>query len=194
MKKLPILLVALLAPLASACLTTRAHTPAERPPLEVPPVPPRVVEPVTASEPTQPEPVGDLPPPPATTARPRPPVRDPNTNASRDAKPEPKPEAAPPVEAAPATPPPAPALPPLRTPGTADEAQAEKQIREIIDRAGGLLNKVDYRRLSQNSRKAYDDAKLFMQGAEDGIKASNFELARELAGKAEKLAKELQGR
>jgi hypothetical protein len=53
---------------------------------------------------------------------------------------------------------------------------------------------VDYGRLSDGARKAYNEAKLFMQGAEGALKESNFELARELAGKAEKLAKELQGR
>jgi hypothetical protein len=192
MNRWAVLLVVTMTPWASACMTTRAQTPAERPALEVPPVPPRVLEPADVGAPARPEPVEDLPPPPTNQPRPRPPARD--TAQREPAKTDPKPDI-PPAET-PATQP-APAasnVPPLRIPGNADAAQAERQVRETIGRADGLLSRVDYGRLSQNSRKAYDEAKLFMQGADGALKESNFELARELAGKAEKLARELQGR
>ena len=84
-------------------------------------------------------------------------------------------------------------MPPLRTARTADGAQAERQIRDIIGRANGLLGRVDYRRLSAERRKAYDQAKQFIEGAEGAIRDSKFEYALELADKAETLAKELQG-
>lgn len=192
MHKCAVLLVVTMTPWASACMTTRAQTPAERPALEVPPVPPRVLEPADVGAPARPEPVEDLPPAPTNQPRPRPPARD--TAQREPAKTDPKPDT-PPAET-PVTPP-APAasnVPPLRIPGNADAAQAERQVRETIGRADGLLSRVDYGRLSHNSRKAYDEAKLFMQGADGALKESNFELARELAGKAEKLARELQGR
>lgn len=187
-------LIVALASLVSACMTTRAQTPAERPALEVPPVPPRVLEPVDVGGTARPEPVADLPPPPTNPPRARPPVRD--TAQREPAKPEPKPEAAaPPTDPQPAQPAPVPAaVPPLRIPGNADVAQAERQIREVIGRADGLLSRVDYGRLSAGARKAYDEAKLFMQSADTALKESNVELAREFAGKAEKLARELQGR
>lgn len=191
MNRLAALLILALAPFVSACMTTRAQTPAERPALEVPPVPPRVLEPVAAVETQRPEPVEDLPPPPSTPPRARPAARE---NTPREpAKPEPKPDTPPEAPAQPA--PAAPTnVPPLRIPGNADAAQAEKQVRETIWRADTLLNRVDYRRLSDGGRKAYDEAKLFMEGSDRALKDANFELARELAGKAEKLAKELQGR
>jgi outer membrane biosynthesis protein TonB len=185
------LLVVALAPVVSACMTTRAQTPAERPALEVPPVPPRVLEPVDVGPPARPEPVPDLPPPAANPPRPRP-ARD--NNQREPVKPEPKPET-PPAEAQPPQPAPSQAtVPPLRISGNADAAQAERQVRETIGRADGLLGKVDYQRLSDGGRKAYNEAKLFMQSSEAALKESNFELAREYAGKAEKLARELQGR
>ena len=57
----------------------------------------------------------------------------------------------------------------------------------------GLLGRVDYRKLSAERRKAYDQAKQFIEGAEGAIRDSKFEYALELADKAETLAKELQG-
>src|SRR5674476_555257 len=71
------LLLLVLVPLAG-CASAQAKTPVERPNLEVPPPPPRVIEPVTTSEPTPPDPVGELPANPA-TPRPRPstPQREP---------------------------------------------------------------------------------------------------------------------
>jgi hypothetical protein len=178
---------------ASGCgvVATRAQAPIERPELDVPPAPPRIIEPapmpaVAAAI----EPVSDLPPPPADPK----PIRRSPKEAPRDTqKPEPKPETVPPVEI---TPPPAPAAQPapqLRTPATADAAAAEQRTRDTINRAQGMLENVNYQRLSPERRKSYDDAKEFIKSSEGLIKTLNFELANEMAEKAEKLAKALQG-
>lgn len=177
---------------ASACRTAQAKAPATRPPLEVPPPPPRMVEPLPSQPVTPLEPVGDLPPAP-TTSRARPPAA--RENASRDtAKAEPKPEPPPPTEPAPAANPPAAANPPpqIRTPG--DNSETARQVREMLDRTGKTLEKINYQQLTQQRQESYNDAKKFMREAEDALKASNFGLAQKLADKAETLAKELQGR
>ena len=188
LKKL--LLLALLAPLA-ACASASAKSPAERPTLDVPPPPPRVIEPAVPVE-TQPEPVPDLPAAtPTAPPKPRPQPRE----SREPAKTEPKPEA--PVEPVPAPPvaqPQTPAESPLRTPGTADGAEAGRQVREILDRARASLGAVNFQTLSEERRKAYNESKDFMKGAEDALKKQNYVFARSLAEKAEKLARELQGR
>ena len=46
----------------------------------------------------------------------------------------------------------------------------------------------------ETRKKAYNDAKLFATQAEEAINAANLVFAKELADKAERLAKELQGR
>jgi hypothetical protein len=177
-----------LVALSSACAATRAQTQEPRPPLDVPPVPPRVVEAVLPPQTPQLEPVTELPTTPAPQpVRPRP--------APREQVREPKPEtkaAEPSPDASTAAAQPPPAVPPLRTPRYADGAQAERQIRDTIGRANGLLARVDYRKLSADRRKAYDQAKQFIEGAEAAIRESKFEYALELADKAETLAKELQ--
>jgi hypothetical protein len=185
MNKLPAMLAALaVVALASACATTRAQTPVTRPPLEVPPVPPRVVEPVLPPQAPQLEPVEDLPTTPSAPPRQR---------AARDSSPretqktEPKPAETPPTSEV------NPPVSPLRTTRTADAIQAERQIRDIIGRANGLLGRVNYQKLSAERRKAYDQCKQFIDGAEAAIKDAKLEYALELADKAETLAKELQG-
>ena len=190
MKRLAVVLM--LGALAAGCVTTRAQVPIERPSLDVPPAPPRIIEPAPLPEVAQqPEPVGELPPPPVI---PNPPRRSPRDTGSREQKPEPKPDIAPvpepPVAAAPA---PAQPAPLLRTPATADAAAAEKQIRETINRAQSGLNGVNYQKLSLERKKAYDEAKDFIISAEGAIKSTSFELAKEFADKAEKLARVLQG-
>lgn len=171
---------------AAACATTQAKTVVDRPALEVPPVPPRVIEPAPAP-PEAPEPVPELPPAPA-SPRPRPPQRD-------ATKPEPKPEI-PPVEPQPTTPPPPtqPAVPPLRTGSSPDGAEATRIITEIRNRAQNLLDGTDYRKLTREQQAQYDNAKRFIEEADEALKDKNFEFARGVAEKAEKLARELQGR
>jgi flavin-binding protein dodecin len=189
--------VVLLGALGSACVTTRAPKPIERPALEVPPVPPRVIEPAPLPEITQLEPVSDLPPPPV-DAKPvaRRPGREPaSSNNSKE-----KPVAAPAEPPPPVEPPPQPAQPPqntppapvLRTPATADAAATERQIREALNRAQGILNHVDFRRLSDERKAVYNEVKDFLVQAEVAIKESNFELAKGLASSAEKLANGLR--
>ena len=185
-------LVVLATALAAACSTARAAAPIERPALEVPPPPPRVIIPLPPPEMPSPEPVGDLPANANGSAPQRPrPQRD-RSDSQKPA--DPKPEA-PPVEQQPppAVPPPAPS-PQLRMPETANAAQLGGQIRETIDRARAILGKTDYGPLSEARKKNYTNAQLFAQQAEEALKASNLVAAKELAEKAERLAKELQGR
>jgi outer membrane biosynthesis protein TonB len=179
-----------LSPLVWGCTTLQAKkAPVERPALEVPPPPPRIVEPAPAPEPP-PEPVPDLPPPSAAPPKPRPQPRPPTT----EPKPEPpKPEPPPPdtTAAPPAAPP---QVPQLRTPQTADGAEAEKNVRATIDRAKSTLGSVNYNGLSNERKKVYNDAKSFIQQAEDASRQGNFVLAQASATKAEVLAKEISGR
>jgi hypothetical protein len=170
---------------AAGCATTQAKAPVDRPALEVPPVPPRVIAAAPAPQ-LAPEPVPDLPPAPA-NPRPRPPQRD-------TSKPEAKPET-PPVEA-PAAPPPAqqPVVPPLRTGGSPDSAEAARQITDIRNRAKKLLDDTDYRKLTRDQQAQYDNAKRFIDETDEALRTKNFEFARGVAEKAERLARELQGR
>lgn len=190
--------LALVSALGSACVATRAQKPIERPALEVPPVPPRVIEPSPLPEVTQLEPVSELPPPPADT---KPPARRPGRDtASSTSNSKEKPAAAPAEAPPPVEPPPQPVPPPqntppapvLRTPATADAAATERQIRDALNRAQGILNNVDFRRLSDERKAVYNEVKDFLVQAEVAIKESNFELAKGLASSAEKLANGLR--
>ena len=183
------LLVVLAASGGAACTTTRAATPVERPALDVPPPPPRVIVPVPAPNAAPMlEPVDDLP---VVTSdksptRPRPPREKPDPNKPAD------PKAEPPVEVP--VPQPAQPAPQLRL-ETPNGAQQNFQIRDTINRAKAILEKIDRGSLTNEPRrKAYDDAKLFAEQAEDALKTNNFVFAKELADKAERFAKELQVR
>jgi hypothetical protein len=185
MNILPALAIIALAAATGACATTHAAVPIERPPLEVPPAPARLVEPALLPQPAGPEPVGDLPPASSTGAKPKP--------ASSPAKPDPKSEP-PPVDP-PATPPAAqPPVPPLRTPDSPNAVEATRRIQEITARAEGILKVTDFGALSRARQEQYRNAQLLISQAEAAVKAANFEFARNLAEKAERLAKELQGR
>lgn len=178
------------AALASACTVTKAAMPIERPALDVPPAPPRVIEPAPAPELPNPEPVPPLPDkPPAATSKPRPIARDTTKDPQKPdtAKPDP-----PPVE----PPPPAPTSQPpaVRPPATADAAAADRRIRDILGRTEDILRNIDYQRLKPERQAAYNQAKSHIEGADVALKALNFDLAKELADKADKLAKELQTR
>ena len=185
-----------IVPILSGCaaLSARGKAP-ELPPMNVPPAPERVIEP--APEPL-PEPVADLPslpPTSSTVARnnTRPPATRPAPQA--EAKPtDPKPVEPPPQEPAPVPQPPAAPAAQLRTPQTVDTSNAEKNIRGTLDRAKGLLSTVDYRYLSSERKKAYDDSNKFIRDAEEKLKEGNFVFAQSIANKAETLAKELAGK
>jgi outer membrane biosynthesis protein TonB len=199
MKKLLVALplLGLLSTVTACSVPLKAKVPVERPPLDVPPPPPRVVEPAPVPD-DSPQPVPDLPPPPA-PARPAKPTQPrPNNNSTpAEAKPEPKPDQAPPTDstATPATTTPAaPAVPQLRTPQTADGSEAEKTVRATLDRAKTVLGGVNFNPLSNERKKAYNDAKAFIQQAEDALKQGNYVFAQGVATKAETLAHELAGR
>ncbi len=189
-------LLAAAAAVGSACASaSAAGKPAESPGLNVPMPPPRVIEP--GPEPP-PEPVSELPAAPNAA----PPATRPNR--SRESRPptaEAKPNDPKPVEPtqpdpAPAPVPQPPAQPPaqLSTPQTANSSSAAKTVRATLDRANTLLNGVNYGPLSNERKKAYDDAKRFIQQAEDALKQGNFVFAQAVAIKAETLARELSGR
>ncbi len=181
---------------ASGCATALARgKPADRPALIVPPPPPRIIEPAPLE--STPEPVPELPLPTGaagggSSSRPGRAAPAPKPEAPKPAE---KPGEVKPVEPPPAEPPPA-ASPPaqLRTPQTADASGAAKNVRSTIDTAQALLNTVNYAPLSNVRKKAYNDAKLFMQQAEDALKEGNLVFAQAVANKAETLAKELAGR
>jgi hypothetical protein len=192
MRKL-LFVLPLIGALASGCASAQAKGgSAERPALIVPPPPARIIEPAEVA----PEPVGELPPlssgasrtAPTRPAAPRP--------AANDARPEARAgETAPKPQEAPQPEPTAPApSAQLRTPQTADTSAAAKSVRTTIDTARGTLNGVNFGLLSNVRKKAYNDAKLLIQQAEDALKEGNLAFAQGLATKAETLAKELAGR
>ena len=173
--------------LASACAATvKTKAPVERPNLDVPPPPPRVIEPAPVPE-ALPDPVPELPPPPAPT-KPRPQPRPQPAEPKAESKPEQAPESG--TTSAP----PANQVPQLRTPQTADGTEAEKTVRATLERAKAVLNTVNFNPLSNERKKAYNDAKAFIQQAEDAVKDRNYVFAQSLATKAETLATELAGR
>jgi hypothetical protein len=187
-----------LASLVSGCsVPLKAKAPVERPALDIPPPPPRVIEPAPAPD-VPPEPVPELPPAPAPAkpnannnrpAQPRPN----NPTAAAETKPEAKPDTAV-TDSAPAPPATPPSVPQLRTPQTADGSEAEKNVRSTLDRAKSVLNTVNFNPLSNERKKAYNDAKAFIQQAEEAIKQGNYVFAQGVATKAETLAHELAGR
>ena len=184
-------LAVILGSLTSACAAAQAKAPADRPTLDVPAPPPKSIEPTPKPEPTTTvEPVSELP-----TASPATPSK-PNRPAQRDTpRPEPKPAETAPVEQPPATPPaPIAPAPQLRTPGTADGVEASKQVRDMIDKAQKSLASVDFQRLNKAQQGQYNNAKLMLTQAEEQLKGSNFEMARNNAEKAGRIAAELGGR
>lgn len=175
---------------AGCSATIRAQAPIERPALEVPPAPPRIIEAAPPPEIVSIEPVQDLPPPPPEAKPPR--RNSPReTTAKETQKPEAKPETATPEPAAPAAQNVQPA-PQLRTPATADTAAAEREVREIVQRARNILNGIDFQRLNPERKKEYQNAKDIADQADAALKTSDFELAKGLAQTSEKLARELQ--
>lgn len=156
--------------------------------LNVPPAPPRVIS-------TPPEPVA---PTEATTVeRPAPasrPARGTRAATARETTPRPeavRPDAAPETAAPTVADGTTTAGPLLRTPQTADEAEAEKRTRDVLGRATGLLGRVNPGALAQPVRQQYDAAKRFVQQAEQALFERNYVLASYLADKAETLAKGL---
>ena len=183
-----LVLLAVSLGLSAACATSRAETVREWPALDVPIPPPREITPLPAPQPPPAAPVGDLPGSSVNTpVRPRP-QRE---REAAPAKPEQKPDdTTKPADPATVVTP----VPQLRILETGNTAQSEAQIRAIVDRTRAILDKIDYRLLNEELKKAYDGAKQFANEAYDALKVNNLVFAKELADKAERLAKELQGR
>jgi len=182
-----------LVPVVAACASMSATSKsADRPALVIPLPPPHVV-PLTP-EPVV-EPVVEVPPAPSSAA-PKPPARPAPRPSASEARGEAKPGETKPPETPPQPEPATPTAPPAPAPQlrTAESTGAEGVVRATIDRARNLLNEVDYRRLNNERKKAYDDAKRFAQQADDALKAGNTVFAQGVATKAETLAKELAGK
>jgi hypothetical protein len=179
-------LVVLLSGVA-ACASTRAQSRTDPAPLEIPEPPPRLIEPIPevaeipAPEPERRESVPPLP-------RPTRPTRE----VARTDRTEPKPDAAKPTEPVPTLEPPPPAAPraELRTPDSVDD----QEVREILDNAKRMLDRVDYQKLGKEGQVQYDTANRFREQADEALRAKNQIAAKYLAEKAEKIAKELTGR
>jgi hypothetical protein len=172
---------------ASACAKSKPIVVADGPPLAMPLPPTRVFAPPEEPIPVQAPPpdIADAEPP---KPAPRPPAsrRPPPAPAAEASKPEPD---AAPVVAAP-TPEPAREL---RAAPSAADAAAERQVKDLLARASRDLNRVDYRRLSNEGRSQYDQAKRFAEQAEQALKERNFVFASTLADKAAMLASQLGG-
>ena len=174
--------------LAGGCAKARPSTVPNGPPLAMPLPPPRIFAPLDepiAAQPPAPEVANAEPPKPAQ----RPPARRP---APAPAAERPEPEA--PVVAAPAPSPPSPdPARELRAAPSAADAAAERQVREMLQRAVRDLNRVDYRRLSNEGRAQYEQAKRFLDQTEQALKERNLVFAATLADKAATLASQLGG-
>jgi len=79
----------------------------------------------------------------------------------------------------------------LRTPG---DVAREGAIRERLNGATAALGRVDAARLAGTLRIQYDQARRFVQQAEQAIKEQNLAFASTLADKAATLAADLAGR
>ncbi len=166
--------VAVFGGLATACAPDTS-APIQLPGLEIPLAPAHVVVPT----PPEPDPVAPVPtpisaPPPAASSRVTPARTDPP--ATTPAKP--------PADDPPATTPVTPQT--LQT--TANAAQAEKRITQVIANANHDLSRVDYQNLSANARAQYDTARGFIRQAEAALKVKNLSYADQLASKAATMA------
>jgi len=179
--------LAITVAVAGACAKAKPVTVADGPPLAMPAPPNRVFAPPEEPIPVQAPPpeVADAEPP---KPAPRPAVRKPAPSPPAEAQREPEPP--PPVAAAPAQPEPGREL---RTTSSAADANAERQVRDLLQKASRDLNRIDYRKLSNEGRSQYDQAKRFAEQAEQAIKERNFVFASTLAEKAATLASQLAG-
>ena len=177
MRTAPVLSLVLLTATLTACAAkAQVRTEAEVPLLDPPPPPPRVVA-VYAPEPEL------LPITPA--VEPASPVRP----TARPARPEQKPEAVvPPVEPSEvvARPPSGPSL--TMTPSPGSESQTVAAIRDLLGRAARDLSRVNAAALNNDGRAQYDQARRFIQQAEDALKIRNIVFAGKLADKAATMA------
>jgi len=85
-------------------------------------------------------------------------------------------------------------VPKLSIPETGDSVQLSAQIHDLVDRVRRTLQGIPVGPLSDALKKAHGDAHMFANQADEALKEKNLVFAKELADKAERLAKELQGR
>jgi hypothetical protein len=167
--------------LASGCATTQAKVAAVEPPppLAVPAPPPRIVVP---TDPTPIEPREETPVPVAPArprpSRPAPPKPDPRTETPKPAE---TPDPA--KTNGGAEPPPGP-TPTLEQPGDRGEAG----VRQLLSKAAGDLQRVDYAGLSNDLKAQYDTAKRFITLGEQALREQNVTFAATLADKAGAIA------
>jgi hypothetical protein len=180
-----VLFLAVVAGAVSGCASSRAQVLEDRPTLTVPPVPPRTIEPPALVEPPPVEPLPEVALPPATTAKPSPRPGNRTADNRPEAKPEPPPETPPPG----ANPPP---VAPLRTPNTPSGPEAARQIKDMLDRAAGVLKRVDYQRLSDDRKANYRAAQSFVDQGLEALKRDDLSLARSFAVRAEDIARQLE--
>ena len=172
------------AVLAGACAKAQAESVPDGPPLQMPLPPEHVLVPVEPPSETAAAPEPEPPPPPAAAA--------PRTPAARPT-PAPKPQPTTPAAAAPpAQSPPAEPRELTAAPSQAGGAN-ERNVRDLLTRASRDLNRVDYSRLSSDSRSQYEQSKRFSEQAEQALKDRNLIFAATLADKAATLASELLG-
>lgn len=188
MQNVKALVLLLLITSTAACAGNRVPIIEDQPTLVVPPVPPRTIEAQPATEPPVIDPVPELlPPPPA----PKPKANVPRN--STESKPEPKPEIPPETTtaASASNPPP---VEPLRTQTTPSGPEAMRQIQESLARTDNVLSRVDYQKLTPDSKATYQAAKDFKQQAEEALKKDDINQARAFALRAENIAKKLEPR
>jgi hypothetical protein len=170
----------------SGCARTRANTVPAGPPLDVPAPPPRIVVPLQV-EADVPEPEPEVPQEPV-----RPPARPRAAAPASDlpARPADVPKVVDEVPRPPSTAPPT----TLQTTPAAEQGEVERAIRATMGRAGGDLNRIDYRALNADARTQYDTAKRFIEQAEEALRMKNLLFAKNLADKAAVLATQLSAR
>jgi hypothetical protein len=82
----------------------------------------------------------------------------------------------------------------LKTPQTANDAEAERRVKEVLTRAARELDGLQVARMSADARAQFETAQRFIGQATDALKARNYMFAGYLADKAETLARGLAGR
>ncbi|HEY7292918.1 MAG TPA: hypothetical protein VH583_23970 [Vicinamibacterales bacterium] len=174
----------------AACAKPKAHIVADGPVLEVPPPPPRDIEP-NETEPLPPVPLPQEPArnTPVRSRPPAPPTREREAPRPEPAKPEPVIE----TESKPAEESAKPPITLQTTPAEA-EGEVERGIRATLTRAATALSRIDYRVLNADARTQYDQAKRFIEQADDAVRGKNLVFAKSLADKAAGIAAQLGGR
>lgn len=168
----PVLLtVALTACAAKAQVRQEVEVPL----LEPPPPPPRVVVSYVEPEPPPDPPLVEAAVP--VKPMPRPPRAEPRPDPI---EPAPEPIATPARQTPPAT------LTLTPSPGT--EAQTVTAIRALMDRASRDLQRVNAGALNHDGRAQLDQARRFLQQAEEALKVRNIVFAGRLADKAATMA------